>query len=384
MPTVGIPARTAARSAVRTRPARHAPGPGTGGPVGGLHAWTWLVWAGSAAAAVQLAPNPLYVVLVLGLAWLVTETQAPPGPYRRAFPELVALGAAFATLRVVLTALTTHNGIDVWFTLPQLTLPRGLGGFALGGTVEGSVVLQTAAEGLVVVGIMGVFGAANACMSHAQLLASLPRAFHTLGLVTTVGVSFVPSTIASTRLVREADRARTGGRVVRRGRLVRLVVPVLERGLEQALALAESMEARGFAHRRAVRGERAASICGLAGLVALTGGFVALVGRAGTAAALLGAAGLGSVIAAVVFASRGSDRPRYRPRPLRAGDRWVMLLAVTGPVLLGALRVAGIGALDWAPNPVGWPPFHPLAAAALLPLAAPLLGGTVRNRVADR
>ena len=35
------------------------------GPVDGLHAVTWLAWAVAAAACVQLAPNPLYVALVL-------------------------------------------------------------------------------------------------------------------------------------------------------------------------------------------------------------------------------------------------------------------------------------------------------------------------------
>jgi len=47
--------------------------------------------------------------------------------------------------------------------------------------------------------------------------------------------------------VRDADRARTGGKVMRRGRLLRQVVPVLELGLERAVTLAESMDSRAFA-----------------------------------------------------------------------------------------------------------------------------------------
>ena len=74
-----------------------------------------------------------------------------------------------------------------------------------------------------------------------------PRAFFELGLVIVVALAFVPSTLAAIHDVRDADRARTGGKVVRRGRLLRQVVPVLELGLERAVTLAESMDSRGFA-----------------------------------------------------------------------------------------------------------------------------------------
>ena len=69
----------------------------------------------------------------------------------RAFPILVGLGVAFALLRVLLTALTTHSPtIDgppeyLWLTLPSFGLPRLLGGFTVGGTIEGDVVLYAAA-----------------------------------------------------------------------------------------------------------------------------------------------------------------------------------------------------------------------------------------------
>src|SRR5207253_8636159 len=109
--------------------------------------------------------------------------------------------------------------------------PRMLGGFRVGGTVVLPVVLQSATEGFAVVGIMAVFGAFNAVVSHYELVRAAPRAFFEPGLVLTVALAFVPSTVAAVSAVREADRARTGGRVVRRGRLVRLTVPILETGM---------------------------------------------------------------------------------------------------------------------------------------------------------
>jgi energy-coupling factor transport system permease protein len=222
--------------------------------------------------------------------------------------------------------------------------------------------------------MMAVFGAFNAIASHYELVQSSPRAFHELGVVTTVALAFVPSTIESIGAVREADRARTGDRPVKRGRLLRLIVPVLERGLERAVALSESMDARGFGHGGSTRSDQAAGWCGLGALLALGGAFVALVGRAQPAAIGLGIAGTALLVAAVVLASgsRG-DRPRYRHRKMVAAD-WTMVgIAAGAPLLLGLLGLAGADSLQWYASPLHWPEFEPLAALALVPLLAPLL-----------
>src|SRR5688572_28015244 len=103
---------------------------------GGLPPLVWLLWALAAAASVQVAPNPLYVVVVVAIAGLVVQSQAADGPLVSAFPVLVIAGIAFAVLRLMLTVLTTHGTGDALFTLPEATLPRLLGGFTVGGSVE--------------------------------------------------------------------------------------------------------------------------------------------------------------------------------------------------------------------------------------------------------
>src|SRR5581483_5007717 len=182
--------------------------------------------------------------------------------------------------------------------------------------------------------------------------------------------AFVPSTVLAVRDVREADRARTGGRrVARRGRVLRTVLPVLESGLERAVALSESMESRGFARERAARSDRAAAWCGLGALVALAGAFVALVGRASGAAVLL--------------ASSASSRSRYRPRRMTARDWTVVACSMCAPVALGLLSLAGDSSLVWSTSPLRWPVFHVLPGLALLPLAAPVVVAPSR-RIAGR
>jgi energy-coupling factor transport system permease protein len=341
-----------------------------------LHAATWIVWAAAAVVSVQLAPNVLYASVVLLVAVLVVETHGRRTGLARAFPVFLALGASFGLLRVVLTVATTHGLGTPIATVPEFSLPRLLGGFTVGGTIERQVLWQALADALVIVVVIAVFGAWNAVVSHHEVLQSTPRAFHELGLVVTIALAFVPSTLAALRTSREADRARTGGVVVRRGRLVRHAVPVLESGMERAVALAESMDARGFGHRPAGRGERIAAVGTLGGLLGLGGAFVALVGGAQLAAAISGGIGLVLLLTAVTSASSAARRVRYRPRRLTALDAAVMAAVVVAPLGLVVLHALGDESLRWAPTGTGLPPFHPLVVLSLLALSVPAAFGS--------
>jgi len=353
-----------------------------------LHAVTWFLWAAAAATCVQMAPSPVYVALVVAIAFLIVSAHRIDGALSRAFPVLVTLGVVFGLVRVGLTALTTHDPSavgtsDVWFTLPVATLPRILGGFTVGGTIEWTVVLFAAAQAFAVVGIMAAFGAFNAVASHHELIQATPRAFHEPGLIVTVALAFIPSTIAAARATREADRARTGGRVVKRGRTVRLTVPILESGLERAMSLAESMDSRGYARLGTGRGDRAAAWLGFASMAALGGAFVALVGRAPRWSVVAGAAGLVGLVAAVVISSRGSRNTRYRPRRLTRLDAAVMVLVLAAPVGLAAVRAAGEPSLTWIPIPVSAPTFALLPALCIALLAVPALVPPLPVRLPD-
>lgn len=358
-----------------TRAQQPAEGPWDATPRGERpwHATTWLVWAIAATASLQIAPSPLYVAIVVAVATLVVSVYGLDSPYARAYPVLVGVAVAFGALRVALTALTTHGGPHVLLTLPSATLPDWLGGFTVGSTVEAPIVAQAAYEAFVIVGVVAVFAALNAVVSHHELVQSLPRAFHELGLVVAVGVAFVPTTITAIHDVRDADRARTGGRPVRRGRLVRQIVPVLENGLERAVTLAESMDSRGFARGGSTPAERVAAWCGAGGLLALGGAFVALVaGESGVALALM-VGGSAAVVGAMVLASRGSNRVRYRPRRLTRADVVVMAAVSLAPIALAVLSATGDDTLAWVASPLRWPSLSVLPVVALGALCVPLV-----------
>lgn len=342
-------------------------------------ALVWLLWALAAAAAVQLAPNPLYVALVIAISALVVEAHAKDGPLAGAFPVVVLAGVAFAALRLVLTVATTHGGGGALFHLPSVTLPTVLGGFTIGGSVEGEVVARAAAEGWALVGILAAFAAFNAVVSHYELVQSAPRAFYEVGLAVTVALAFIPSTLAAVGAVREADRARTGGRVVRRGRLLRQVVPILESGLERAVALSESMDSRGFGHQDARPSEAVGGWLTLGALLSFGACFVALVARAGTVAAGLAIFGALCLVVAIVVVSRSSRRVRYRRRTLSAADWGFAAMAWAAPVTLGVLAVADDDTLLWPADRVALPGLNLVAVLALGALALPALRAGARS-----
>ena len=149
----------------------------------------------------------------------------------RAFPILVGLGVVFALIRVV--PHRAHHPQPAGRRHPEYLCsrcrrPRCRGSSAGSPSAAPSRATSSSTprpQAFAVVGILGAFGVFNAVASHHELVQAAPRAFHEPGLILTVSLAFVPSTMAAVADAREADRARTGGRVVRRGRLVRLTVP---------------------------------------------------------------------------------------------------------------------------------------------------------------
>jgi energy-coupling factor transport system permease protein len=204
------------------------------------------------------------------------------------------------------------------------------------------------------------------------LVHAAPRAFYEVGLVVTVGVAFVPSIIGTVGRVRDADRARCGGVPPRRGRLLRYAIPVLENGMEQAVALAESMDARGFAGAGGTAVDHAAGWLLVGALTSFVGAFVALVSRNTKVALVLAVAGVVALAWAVAVSSRRAARPRYRPRRMGWADGALIAAAVAAPVLIGLIAVFGTGSLTWRTGqPFHAPPFDVIVAGAILLLAAP-------------
>lgn len=171
--------------------------------------------------------NPFYLLPVLGAAWVVHAAHRTSGPHARSFRIFLAFGAMTIVTRTLLV-----------FLFPS--------------SVTVGVVANAILEGLRLAVLLTVFGAFNSVADPFGVLRLAPRRFHEPALAAALALSIAPRTIASVSRVREAQRMR-GIHVRGLRALPALAVPVLETGMEDAVTLAESMDARGHGRGRRTR-----------------------------------------------------------------------------------------------------------------------------------
>ena len=182
-----------------------------------MHPGAWLAWALGAGFVALATTNPLYLLPLFASAWVVHAARSAPGPHARSFRLLATAGVA---------ALVARSALVLF-----------------GPVTTGSVAMAVL-EGLRLAVLLGVFGAFNSVADTFALLRLAPRRWHEPVLVVALALSLAPRTLEVVGRVREAQRLR-GIDVARWRSLPALAVPVLEGGMEQALTLAESMDARG-------------------------------------------------------------------------------------------------------------------------------------------
>jgi energy-coupling factor transport system permease protein len=335
-----------------------------------FHTWTWVAWLVAAAVPAFTLRNPLYLVLVLGAAWIVYATLGRTSPIGSSWGAFVKIGIFFFALAIPFNALSIHVGQVILFQLPA-SWP------IIGGPVTLEAIVAGTVSGLALLTIVIVFAAFNSVVDHYQLLQSTPGFLFQAGVVISIAITFVPQMVLSAREIRQAQQIR-GHRIRGIRDLLPLIIPLLASGLERAIQLAETMEARGFggtiqplARRQTIYpqvGTLAALLALLAGLFMVT--YFPAQRLWGWALAVLGVVAL-----AAVFGLQGKrvHRTRYRRLKWQARDTAV---ACASAIVLGVVLVARAvipEALIYIPFPPNslLPPFSPWVGAVLLLLALP-------------
>jgi len=334
-----------------------------------LHPAAWWVWGGCLGAAALRTTNPLLLGLLLAVVAFVVAARRTDAPWARSFGSFLRLGVAVIVIRLVFQILFGNRlpGTTL-VTIPSVTLPDWAAGVSVGGPVTLEGLVAAFYQGLRLAVLLACFGAASSLCSPYRLLRSLPAVLYEAGVAVTVALAFAPEAVMAAGQIREARRLRgrpTKGLAGMRG----LALPVLEGALERSLALAASMDSRGYGRRADVstKVRRLTTALTMTGMLAVMVGVYALLDGAAPGALGLPVLATGSLAVAVALFAGGrrSTRTRYRPDPW-LGPEW--LVAASGVVALAGMVAAGRLGLDLDPSvyPLAVPTLPLLAAAALL------------------
>jgi energy-coupling factor transport system permease protein len=328
-----------------------------------LNARAWTVWVLAAAGLTMTARNPLYSLIILLVARLVT---AQWGCSASRFPiPFWRLGLIMLLFSVLFNGLFVSIGSSVLFRLPDWPL--------IGGPVTLEAVVFGLSNGLLLWTLLAVFLTLNAVVPVYQLARLTPRAFHDLGVVVLIALTYLPETARHLRRIREAQAVR--GLQLRGWRDWRpIFLPLLIGGLERAMQLAETMVARGYGATLDVAQRGQVRLLLAMTLLAAFGGWLALLWQR----PLLGGMLVGS--AALILAGllwrlgRRAPTSRYRPAVWQWADTLVVVAAVV-PMLLVWLPWPGLdyASLYYSPYPtLVWPAFDPVLGLALAFLSLPV------------
>ena len=209
-----------------------------------MHTVAWLSWIGLVMGVSLTTTNPYALAIVLLCILLVNVLAPRTGTAVAGFRSLLLLGTGLCVISVLVAVVNGNYGNHILFTIPGPQVPWWLGGLRIGGPVS--------AEGLVAAAVRGIASSAcsspsrvfNGAVSPHRVLRTTPAALFHAGLVVTVGLTLLPSSIEDVRRIREMRALRGAGTGVRS--LPALVVPAVIGGLERSMRLAEAMEARGY------------------------------------------------------------------------------------------------------------------------------------------
>ena len=265
-----------------------------------MHPGAWFAWAVGAGVVAIATTNPFYLAPLFVAAWAVHSRKSVDGPAARSFRTFAVFAAVTVAARTLLVVFS-----------PPLSW---------------NAVAYASLEGLRLGTLLVLFGTFNSVTDPFRVLRLAPRRWHEPALAAALALSIAPRTMEAAAKVRESQRLR-GIEIKSWRALPALAVPVLATGMEDAVTLAESMDARGHGRGR---------------------------------------------------------RTRYRPDRFGRSAAATVGVAVVAAAIVVALAVRGEGALTVSTYPLRWPGAEalPLIAALAFALPAFLAADPVERKVA--
>jgi energy-coupling factor transport system permease protein len=235
-------------------------------------------------------------------------------------------------------------------------------------------IVYGATNGLVLTSMLASFTVLNLALPVRDLISLIPRAFFPVAVVTSIAVTYIPTTFRQFQQIREAQAIR--GHQMRSLRdWLPLLLPLLIGGLEHAMQLAEAMTARGFASSSSETGKRQVylRISMLWGIVLLAGGWLVQLSGSATLGWVLILIGAMAILGGLWLLGSQSQRTTYH-RPAWNWRDWFTMIVTVCILVVCFLPVAGLNreSLYYEPYPkLTLPAFSSLIGMVMLGLLLP-------------
>jgi len=164
-------------------------------------------------------------------------------PWAKSFWFSLKIGVFILIIRTIVGVLI---GVPIpgtkLVTVPIVPLPHWLAGIRIGGVITQERLLSSIHEGLIIISVISLFGAAVSLTSPHKLLRVTPVAIYEFGVATVIATSALPNLVQSISRIRRARALRGDEKPSWRS----IALPLLEDSLSRSLELAAAMDARGF------------------------------------------------------------------------------------------------------------------------------------------
>ncbi|BAF53603.1 hypothetical protein cgR_0632 [Corynebacterium glutamicum R] len=338
-----------------------------------VHPWAWWVWALGIAGCASMTNNPYILALTFATLCFVVFNRRGSSPWSRAFPIYLMIAGWLVVYRLVMHIVVGAKiGTIELFRIPPVQLPEWAAGIHVFGTVylEGLIIATT--QGLTLGTMIVAVGAANSLADPKKLLKSLPGALGELGTAVVIGISIAPQMAESAFRINRARTLRGDDARGVRG-FARILMPVFQDTLDRSLALANSMDARGYGRQAHVSKfqQRVTSIFGALGILGVTVGlFVVLDASSPMFVAVpVFITGVGFLIISLVVASHRKTSTTFDQLPWGAAE-WLVCITGVIPLLMAALtRYIDPGSMITTWVPLHMPDTVPLLVVAGLVVA---------------
>lgn len=217
-------------------------------------ALSWWLLATSLAFVATSAGLPI-ILLVILVAIALTLLFRSNAPWANSLGFYLKLSGIVILIRLAFRVIFNFgtNNSPTLLALPEVNLSLGpFGDLHLFGALTQATFTNAITEGLRLAALILCVAMANSLADPRQLMRSVPAALQEVATSVAIAINLAPQLIVSIQRVRQAQRLR--GHIRGFKSLAAFVIPVLEDAIDRSMALAASMDSRGFGRRAELSG----------------------------------------------------------------------------------------------------------------------------------